>query len=165
MPTVITVDNVQTVVATQSRAVVNSAQAVQTVQVASLGPQGPAGVAGDAYDTRIAATTLGGHRVVRTEADGRIGYADATDTTHGDDTVGLTVGAANENEEVNVQRSGSLAFNGWSWTPGEPVFLSTTGTMTQVPPTAAGGAAFSQVIGHAETATTLFINPQPPIYF
>lgn len=132
----------------------------------AMGAQGPPGLDGaDGGQSinRTAATALGGHRVVRSTAASTVGYADATNTEHGDDTVGITVGAAAEDAEVEVQRTGSLTFGGWSWTQGLPVFLSTNGTLTQTPPD--DTHAFSQIVGHAESATALFIQIEPPIYY
>jgi hypothetical protein len=134
-----------------------------TVGVSSQGVQGRPGTPGGSAETRIAANTLGGHRIVRSVDASAVGYADCTDTTHGDDTLGMTTGAALEGESVEVQRVGAISFNGWAWTPGEPVFLSTSGAVTQTAPEE--GAAFVQVIGHAESATSIQLHIEPPTYY
>jgi hypothetical protein len=36
--------------------------------------------------------------------------------------------------------------------------------VTQIEPSVADGAVFSQVVGHAEDVITLFLDIQPPIY-
>lgn len=129
------------------------------------GDKGDKGDPGNNYDIRVANEYLGGHRVVRSTGAVRVGYADCTDSTHGDDTVGLTLGAANVDEEVNVQRIGSISFNGWVWVPGESIFLGINGILTQDVPDPLNGATFMQVIGHAEDITTVYLSIDPPIYF
>jgi hypothetical protein len=131
------------------------------VQVASTGVQGAAGAPGGTSEPRIASEALGGHRVVRSTGADTVGYASSDNPLHGDDTQGMTLGAASSGATVTVQRTGSVTFNGWAWTQGEPVFLGTGGLPTQNVPT----AGFVQVIGHAESADTLFLQIEPPIYF
>lgn len=135
-------------------------RALSAVQVSSPGPQGAAGAPGGTSETRIASEALGGHRVVRSTGAGTVGYASSDNATHGDDTVGMTLGAAGIGAEVTVQRFGAVTFNGWAWTPGQPVFLGTNGLPTQVPPT----TGFVQMLGHAESATTLYLDIQPAVY-
>jgi hypothetical protein len=125
------------------------------------GPQGTPGAAGGTYETRTASETLGGHRIVRSTGADTVGYASSDNPDHGDDTQGMTLGAATSGATVNVQRVGSVTHSGWAWTPGEPVFLGTSGLPTQTPPS----DGFVQVIGHAEAADTLFLSIEPPIYF
>src|SRR5690606_16691988 len=98
-----------------------------TIAVSSPGVQGKPGQDGGTATQRIAATDLGGRRVVRSTSATHVGYADCTESTHGDDTLGMTVGAAVQGASVQVAARGSIQFNGWSWTPGEPVFLGANG--------------------------------------
>lgn len=135
-----------------------------TVGVASPGPQGARGAPGGTSEARVAATTLGGHRMVRAESDGRVGYASSDIATHGDDTLGLTLGAALAGEAIDVQYRGVVTHAGWSWAPGEPVFLGRDGMPTQSVPDAGLGDAFIQVVGFAETATSLHLQIDSPIY-
>lgn len=133
-----------------------------TVAVASTGLQGPKGERGDsAASQRVADTDLGGHRMVRSTSATGVAYADSGDPTHGDDTLGMTTGAALAGSAATVQVGGPITFNGWAWTPGEPVFLGSNGQVTQAPDSA---AAFEQVIGYAESATTLNLRIEIPIY-
>lgn len=125
------------------------------------GPQGPAGPAGAAVMDRLANATLGGHRIVRSVGMDLVDYASAGDPSHGDDTLGITLQAANIGGPIQVQRGGAVTFNGWAWTPGEPVFLGASGQLTQAP----AETGFVQVIGHAESPTTVFLDIQSPIYF
>lgn len=143
------------------QAAVNTvSQSVATVQVGSVGPQGPAGTPGGSSELRVADTVLSGHRIVRSVDADRVGYASTDNPAHGDDTLGLTLGAADAGAAVNVQRAGPVDFNGWAWTPGEPVLLGRDGQLTQSP---AADDAFVQVVGYAESATTLYLDIQPSI--
>lgn len=131
------------------------------VAIGPPGPQGPPGPAGGTTITRIGAIALGGHRMVRMNSAGLLEYADCSDQTHGDDTLGMTTSASVQGAEAYVQPSGPIEFNGWAWTPGEPVFLGQNGLVTQTPP----DDGFVQTIGYAETATSIFLRIDSPFYF
>mgnify|MGYP006981854415 CR=1 FL=1 len=113
---------------------------------------------------RRALVAIGGHRVVRSVTSNLVELADARQSDHGDDTLGITTNAAAVGDTLRIQRGGTLAHAGWTWTPQEPVFLAGEGMLTQVPPDPEH-ALLSQVIGFAESPTSLVIDIQPPIYF
>lgn len=108
----------------------------------------------------IAAATVGGHRAVRTQSDGRVLYANQTDTSKGFSVLGITLNSAIENGAVQVQRDGPITFSGWSWAPDLPVFLGLNGELTQTPP--ATGVLI--VIGNAATPTSITIRIGAPLY-
>jgi hypothetical protein len=133
------------------------------VEVGTPGPRGPQGLPGEAgaeFLLRFAVGAIGGHRVVRSLNSTQVGYADNTNPLHGDDTLGMTRGAAVDGASVEVQRTGTITFGGWGFTPGETVFLAANGLLTQVAPQ----AGFIQQIGYAEDVTTLFLSIEPPIF-
>lgn len=138
-------------------------QDVIAVEVAQPGGANP--TSGGPTETRTASETLGGHRLVRSTGAGAAGYVSSDNPLHGDDTIGLTLGAADAGAAVTVQREGPVTFSGWNWIPGEPVFAARGGLLTQTPPSAEAGDVFGQVAGHAESATTLFLQLAPPVYF
>lgn len=144
-------------------------QRASVVEVASPGPQGPKGdpgiSGGNGFDRIAPGHALGGHRVVRSLDDSVVDYADCTSLAHGDDTLGMTLAAADPGAPVQVLAKGPLTFNGWNWTAGEPVFLDSNGLLTQTPREPVDGAAFVQVIGFAETPTTIQLGLEPPVYF
>jgi hypothetical protein len=119
------------------------------------------GSASQVAGTYLASEVLGGHRIVRSTGNGEVGYADCSNAVHGDDTVGLTLGAVGIGENVTVQHSGYVTNVGWSWTMGLPIFLSTTGLLTQTQP----ASGFVQVVGHAADTDTMFISIETPIYY
>lgn len=132
----------------------------KVIEVGTPGPAGPPGPSGSEAVQRVAGADLGGHRLVRTLADGSVDYVDNTNVLHGDDTLGVTTGAALTGAPATIQTSGALTEPSWSWTPGEPIFAGTNGQLTQTPPV----AAFSQVVGFAATPTSMVVAIQPSIY-
>lgn len=129
-----------------------------------VGPAGPPGPAGGDVFVRTADAALGGHRAVRSTGQGMAGYADAQIEGHGDDVLGITLGAAASGDEVQIQGSGEIVEPSWDWSPQDPIFLGAAGAMTQVPPTAAT-AAFILVLGFATSPTSMQVRIESPIYF
>ncbi len=102
-----------------------------------------------------AAENLSGHRIVTVE-----GYYASKDTaTDKFKVLGMTTGAASSGAEATVQVSGYITEAGWSFTVGLPVFLSTSGHITQTAPT----DGFRLIVGKPKTATTLFLELSEPI--
>ncbi|MDQ3273740.1 MAG: hypothetical protein M3Q39_01590 [Actinomycetota bacterium] len=175
MPTVVAQNNEVRVVVVE-RAVVPSiavrintlmsvASSTSPVRVSSPGPQGAAGLAGGAYTMKTAAEALGGHRIVRATGASGAGYADANTVTHGDDVLGMTLGAVSLNAAVSIAANGQeVTEPSWSWTPLEPLFLGLGGLMTQTPPDDTT-AAFSLVVGFATSPTSVLIRIGRPVYF
>ncbi|MDD2885282.1 MAG: hypothetical protein PHT48_09590 [Dechloromonas sp.] len=121
------------------------------------GPPGPPGSAGASYLQLEAGENLGGQRAVIVSA-GTAVYADNTNLNHANKAVGITAAAFNTGVTGNVQSGGELT--GLSGlTAGMPIYLSTSGTLTQTTPT--GG--FIQQLGIAVSATSMLIEIQPSI--
>lgn len=125
------------------------------------GDPGSPGEGGSTVLQRVAGTALGGHRVVRSTGANTVGYASVDGAGQGDDTLGITLGAAEADAPINVQRSGVISFNGWAWQALRPVFLGLDGMLTQEEPQ----TGFYQVIGYAESPTSVVLNIESPIYF
>lgn len=134
-----------------------------TVEVVTAGPQGIRGVQGLPGDgstvTFVAATALGGHRIVAAAFNGKAKYADNSDTSTANNVLGMTVGAAAQDASVVVQQSGELVEPSWSWEEAKPVFCGASGVPTQIPPT----SGFSLVIGVATSPTSIAIGVKQPI--
>lgn len=128
--------------------------------VAERGPEGPAGPAGTSDLELVAATSVGGGRVVVIRSDGEAEYASQADLDHRWLSVGVTVGAATAGDTVTVRSHGVLADGTWTWTPRAPLFLGVNGLLTHVEPAA---PAFSRIVAVAINATSILIDPQPPI--
>ena len=108
---------------------------------------------------RQASGAIGGHRVVITTSTNTVTYADKSEPTHVGRVLGVTTNAADDGDDLLVVREGRVEHNGWSWTAFLPVYLSTNGTLTQTPPS----TGFSQIVGFAETPTSLFVSLREPI--
>ena len=123
------------------------------------GPPGPQGPAGGTAITATAAQALGGHRAVVLSATGEADYADCTLPAHMGRFAGITAGAASAGQSATIINAGPLTEPGWAWTPDAPVYLASSGLITQTPP----ATGFLQIIGMALSATTLFISPREPL--
>ncbi len=118
-----------------------------------VGPPGPAGGAGFTLPTD---SDIGGSRAVATSG-GYAVYADSSDVSL--PAIGISMGAVSAGDDVTVQSGSKLTVSGAGWTPGQPVYTSVNGLLTQTEPT----TGFSQVLGVAHDATTLLIEVQKPV--
>lgn len=122
--------------------------------VVETGQQGPQGIPSDAGFTAIAATDIGGHRIVTLNSDGKVEHADQATTAHYGKIVGISTGAASVGNTVTIRSSGKLTEPSWSWNPQNILFLGADGVITATPPS----TGVLQSIGYAIDATTIFIN-------
>lgn len=129
------------------------------------GPAGPAGPAGGVDVEKMAAMPLGGGRVVRSTGANLAEYADCRFPDHGDDTLGVTRGAAAAGTTVRIANGNEMQDPAWTWAPQQPIYLGENGLMTQTPPDPAGGAAFSQEVAVATAPDAIMVRIGPPIYF
>jgi len=102
---------------------------------------------------------VSGHRIVVLNADSKVIYADNTEPTHANKVLGMTTGAATVGD-VPVQRGGRLIEPSWSWILDTPIWLSSSGLMTQTPPS----TGFSMIVGFPITATEIFIGIREPLF-
>lgn len=136
---------------------------VPEVHGVTVGEQGPAGrpgepgPAGGSAFQRTAGETLSALRVVY-ELAGQVFVLAAGDAEHIDLLLGVTLTAAEQGEQINVQRSGAIDDGGWSWQPGL-VWLGADGALTQQPPV----DGFAVLVGSAVSATRITLNIQPAI--
>jgi hypothetical protein len=125
--------------------------------VGEQGPQGPIGPSGPAGGTSITLTAprdLGGNRVVLANLD----YADSSLTSTAGKAIGITSGAVASGHVATIIVSNELdGFFGF--TIGQPVFLSTNGTVSQTLPL----SGYIQKVGVAVTSTILLVNISDPI--
>lgn len=132
------------------------------VTVAAPGPQGPPGAAGGAAIVATAGTILSGNRMVTKATDATMVYADTATLAHIAVPLWMTLGAASAGAAVSVQAFGVVVEPSWTWTPG-PLYLGTSGLLTQTTPSAAGGAVFLAQIGYATSATAIVLDRFPSI--
>lgn len=137
-------------------------ESVEILAVAEQGPQGIQGVpgpAGGATLIPVGATPLSGHSAVALGADGALQPADCTLAAHRGAVLGVVANAYAAGADAVVSNNIPLEHAGWTWAVG-PVFLGAAGVLTQALP---AGAKFSQVVGHAVSATRVLIDVQPPV--
>ena len=122
------------------------------------GVQGPAGADGagsdvDDGETHDADGAVGGHRVVARTA---LGVRHAVAGTLGDaqKIYGITLGAADDGDEVQVVTRGVMEEGSWSWTTGGALFFTGAGVLTQAPPT----SVYSVTVGVALSPTVIFVS-------
>jgi len=99
-----------------------------------------------------AGAALGGQRLVKFNAVGDVVYVDSSVAADANLVIGMTTQAAGLGGTLNVLRLGNWTEAGWAWTPGAPLFVSTTGQFSE-----SLGSAFVQQVGVAQTATTIAI--------
>lgn len=126
---------------------------------AYVGPAGPPGQPGASYLAYVADGALGGRRVVRATAAGKVGYVDPSDSAQAHAAIGLTMGAAADGAPINVQFLGEMSEPGWDWVVNQPIFAGANGIPTQTPP----ATGFQAAIGVATSATSMVIQIKSPI--
>ena len=124
----------------------------------TAGPPGPSGN-GMAVTDKIAAVALGGHRVVYLTTNDDLGYASVDDSSTIPTLLGITTGAVEAGVAPTVLVFGDMTEPGWSWTPGQPVYLGINGGLTQTPPV----IGTTYILAVAITSTQIFVNPREPI--
>lgn len=154
----------ETVVTSQAQPTIVQAETVNNVVVAA-GAQGPQGIPGESSSliNALAAVNLSGHRGVVLDSFGQALYADNNTVAHANKFAGITQGAVVAGSNATVQRQGEITEPSWAWTPDQPVYLGANGILTQTMPVPAS-AKFSLIIGVAQTATKIYLNPMPPIF-
>lgn len=120
---------------------------------------GPPGQGASITSTVTAGETLSGHRAVVLHADGMAYYASNDEPTDATRQIWLSLGAAIEGTDVEIQPLGLITEPSWNWSD-DPVFLGTNGVLTQTPPVE---PAFMIQLGQPTGPTTLMFNPRTPI--
>lgn len=155
----VTVTNVETVTAvtTETGYLVQIEQQIDTVVQGGI--QGPRGIPGasTSYETHVAGINIGGHRAVYLDSNNTLQYPDLNDPDSF--VVGITTQSGSQGTEVTVQITGTITEAGWNWIPGQNVYVSSFGVLTQTPQ-----VGQRLVVGHSTSPTTIFIDKQPPIY-
>lgn len=109
--------------------------------------------------TIVVGETVSALRMVSTDDDGLGYYSDPTDPDSVRRIVGLSISAGTIGLAVTMLREGRHQDPSWSWDVTKQLYLSSVGTITQVAPT----TGISVVLGHAQTADTIFLNIETPI--
>jgi len=106
-----------------------------------------------------AAVALSALRVVTTDATGDLVYADSSDTTQANKTVALTLQAFAQDDTAVGLVSAIVIDAGWNWDTELPIFVGSTGLLTQTAPT----AGYLRQVATPISATSLYFEPQEAI--
>ena len=107
--------------------------------------------AGEQNISGTAAVAIGAYRAVAFRADGKLEPASHDNPAHLGRVAGITAASTEAGALAKARVSGVLAFNGWNWSPGRPVYVGAGGGLTQMPPV----TGFVQQIGVATGADAL----------
>lgn len=160
-PVVITSPEMQVVTVDDEDHIVDQVNEIQIVTVGEVGPAGADGADGGVVETYIAATSLGGHRVVVTNGSGELIYADVANAAHANQAVRISTQAAVAGASITIQASGRITEASWNWTPGATLYVGVNALPTETVPVAP--AVFSKPIAVAETATRILMIHEPPV--
>lgn len=101
---------------------------------------------------------LNGHRAV-VVIDNLAYHANQSDPSHLFLVRGITIQSALLGANVIVQIGGPITEPSWSWIANQPVYVGSSGFLTQTVPT----TGWLLEIGVADTATRIIIEPKIPI--
>lgn len=126
---------------------------------AGVGPRGPAGQdAAGATLTLPTATSIHAGRAVRLVG-GQLSHPDTNSPAHADQVAGVAETAAASGATARIRTAGVTDNDAWAWAEG-PVYVGADGVLTQTPP----ASGWLMTIGRALTATSLLVDPEPPIF-
>jgi hypothetical protein len=143
------------------RVIEASSEQVFVIQPSMVGPQGPPGEAGDLIvSDHLAGEALGGHRGVIVGNDNRLYYADQSNLTHFNRVLGITTGAAGEDDPAIVRVGGIMAEPTWNWDLARFIYLGTNGLLTQTAPV----TGFLLEIGWPVSPTSMMVHIKIPLF-
>ena len=137
----------------------NQSVAVSTVVNIGLpGSSVSAGASSYVAQTQIASESIGGHTVVYMSPTG-VAKASSSVINTANKILGLTYTSVVNGQPVEVVTSGTITEPSWNWIIGDPIFLSTNGTLTQTLPT----SGYILQIGVATNTNIINIDLKLPI--
>jgi hypothetical protein len=104
-----------------------------------------------------ASETLGGHRAIAI-VDGTAVHANQAEPDRRL-VRGISRGAVAIGSVARIQVLGPMREASWNWTPGQPIFATGDGVLTQTVPT----SGVLQQLAIADSPTQIFIDVHPPI--
>lgn len=107
----------------------------------------------DADLSGVSGVALSGHTAVTFNSDKLVVYAQP-----GDDVAGILVHSYDINAVVEIFNTGTITESSWTWEVNKLIFLAENGVLTQVVPE----SGFENIIGRAISATSIFLQIEPP---
>lgn len=104
--------------------------------------------------------SISGHSVLTLNTFGNAILADSSDRLSSI-ICGICLNSANIGDLISVVKDGEIEHIGWTFTAGNPIYLGSSGGITQTLPV---GSLFSKVLGVALTSTKVLIEIQPAIF-
>jgi len=148
------------IVETEEKVIVTAyAQGPQGIQ-GIQGPPGPSGGESGVTKIKTAAEAIGGHRFVILNSDDELEYADCDILSHGHRIYGISQNAGAAGDLITVLLRGEIENTGWAFDIEKPVFLGSSGLVTQTPPT----SGFVLNVGYALASTILDVRIQLPLF-
>lgn len=112
------------------------------------------------FTTLVAGMNINSFQVVTVHSDGKAYVADRTTSADSGRVIGIAVTSALTGGNVTIQQSGEVDnTGGWFFTPGDTMYLDTTGALTASVPT----TGFELPMGVARSAGTLMLGIGTPI--
>ena len=112
------------------------------------------------YTTLMSGQTLSGHTVVVFNSSFNLIAANSSLTSNAGSIIGITVQSAVSGDTVQVAVDGeTITEPSWSWSPNQPLYFNTEGTLTTTRPT----SGFIQQVATAVSATTILVRATTPI--
>ena len=130
------------------------AYVAQKIAEISLSPSGNSAVV-----EKMAGETLSGHRFVFASNSFEVKLLDNSDISNKNLGFGITTGAANSGDAVDVKIFGEIDEPTWNWAAGGLIFCGAGGILTQTPPP----DGFLLIVGAAISTDKIFINIGKPI--
>jgi hypothetical protein len=103
------------------------------------------------------AAGVSGHRAVMVSADGTAAHAEPADALS---FIGVSTHAAMPEEPIEVATRDTISESSWAWTPGQTIYFTTGGVLTQTVP---ADTAVTP-IGVAISATSILISRDSPVF-
>ena len=139
-----------------------SVEQVVILQPSSVGPQGPPGLPGDLIVTdHLAGEALGGHRGVIVGSDNKVYYGDQSNPAHFNRVLGISTGAAAQDDQASVRVGGVMTEPSWNWDLDKFIYLGSNGLLTQTPP----GSGFLLEMGWPINPTSMMVDIKLPVRF
>lgn len=129
------------------------------VEILLIGSQVSAGTSNQFEISCNSGSALSSNRILALTGSNTVIYADKDVLSHTDSIVGISkTSTSGAGQVITVITQGLVSEPSWTWTPEQPLFLSTNGFLTHSPPTSGS----SLYLGYAVTTSSIFLRIGEP---